>query len=98
MRTKRYIVRAQSTAVMGTRQVEEVWGRDLALRMGRHLSKNGREVTVRRHRDGVLIGAFHSGHSMKSSEVYLDDFSNMGEPGDLWHHLTLRSNDLPARV
>jgi hypothetical protein len=98
MRKRAYIIRARRTDILTLSVVERVYKRDYALAYGRHLSKDGREVTVRRASDGVLIGAFQGGSRLDPSEIYLDDFAHMAESGDVWHHLTSRPNDLLAKA
>lgn len=90
MNTRAYIVRSASTSIMGSRIIEQVHGREEALRRGRDLSVNGREVTVRRRFDGHLIRAFQDGQRLDASEVYIDDFAHIGEEGDTWSHLVER--------
>lgn len=95
--TRAYIIRSTNTGVMTPRVIECVHGRENALRRGRELSTNGREVTVRRRFDGHLVRAFHSGQRLDASEVYIDDFAHMGEEGDTWSHLVERPSELTSR-
>ena len=69
---KLYVVHATNTAIPSGGFVGVFEGRDMACRVAREESRNGREAAVIRQSDAVTVAAFHTGVSMPVEDVYLN--------------------------
>jgi hypothetical protein len=72
MKKKLYVVHATNTATPGISFVGVFEGRDMACRVAREESRNGREAAVIRQGDAVTVAAYHSGRAMSVGDVYIN--------------------------
>ena len=73
MKKKLYVVHAMNTALPSVSSFVGVFeGRDMACRVAREESSNGREAAVIRQSDAVTVAAYHSGRAMPVGDVYVN--------------------------
>lgn len=73
MKKKLYVVHAMHTALPSVSSFVGVFeGRDMACRVAREESSNGREAAVIRQDDAVTVAAYHSGRGMPVGDVYVN--------------------------